>query len=75
MENWQGPVMVYPYAGRKGGVSGKWYDHSENNEESIEEYIDAAKIWVDKGVQIVGACCGFGADYIKPLRQIIPAKV
>ncbi|MEC7835897.1 MAG: homocysteine S-methyltransferase family protein [Chloroflexota bacterium] len=75
MENWQGPVMVYPDAGRKGGVSGKWYDHSANNEESIEDYINAAKIWVDKGVQIVGACCGFGADYIKPLRQIIPAKV
>ncbi len=75
LENWKGPVMVYPDAGRRSTSLAKWYDHSADNEESIEDYINAAQGWIDKGVQIVGACCGFGVDYIKPLRQIIPKKV
>ncbi len=75
LENWKGPVMVYPDAGRRSSALAKWYDHSADNEESTEEYIDAARSWVDQGVQIVGACCGFGVEYLKPLRQAIPEKV
>ena len=75
LENWKGPVMVYPDAGRRSSALAKWYDHSADNEESIKDYIDAVKGWVDRKVQIVGACCGFGVEYIKPLRQAIPEKV
>ena len=67
--------MVYPDAGRRSSALAKWYDHSADNEESTEEYIDAARSWVDQGVQIVGACCGFGVEYLKPLRQAIPEKI
>lgn len=53
----------------------RWRNRTTVNEESTSELSNAAKKWVDMGVQIVGACCGFGAEYIEPLRQAIPKKI
>ncbi|HAT22780.1 MAG: homocysteine S-methyltransferase family protein [Chloroflexota bacterium] len=75
LKEWSGPVMVYPDAGRQSAALAKWHNHSIENEESVEDYIDAAKAWVDQGVQIVGACCEFGVQYIEPLRQAVPKKI
>ena len=44
------------------------------NEESATQFTDAAKEWVEVGVQVVGACCGFGAVYIMPVRDALPDK-
>ena len=74
IKEWSGPLMAYPDAGATDSLI-KWRDLTKLNEESIEEYIDAAQNWVNQGVQIVGTCCGFGTEYIKPLREAIPAKV
>ncbi|MDC0035471.1 homocysteine S-methyltransferase family protein [Chloroflexi bacterium] len=74
LEEWSGPLMAYPDAGATDSLI-KWRDLTKANEESTEEYIDAAKAWVNQGVQIVGTCCGFGVEYIKPLRQSIPQKI
>ena len=74
IKEWSGPLMAYPDAGATDSLI-KWRDLTKSNEESIEEYIDAAQNWVNQGVQIVGTCCGFGTEYIKPLREAIPAKV
>lgn len=73
-KEWSGPLMVYPDAGADTSIT-KWRDLRKPNEESVEEYIEAAKGWVTQGVQVVGACCGFGVEYIKPLRQSIPEKI
>ena len=74
LDEWSGPVMVYPDAGRSDYVQ-TWQDRTVANEESHGELRDAAKGWVDMGVQVVGGCCGFGADYIEPLRGALPTKI
>ena len=73
-QEWSGPVMAYPDSGRTDMVE-TWQDRTIINEESTDELADAAKEWVEMGVQVVGACCGFGADYIEPLRGALPDKI
>ncbi len=66
--------MAYPDSGRTDMGIG-WRDRTEANEESVDDFIEAAKNWVDMGIQIVGGCCGFGTEYIKPMRGAIPAEI
>ena len=73
-EEWSGPMMAYPDAGRTDYIQ-RWQDRNQPNEESPDQFAEAAMEWVEMGVQVVGACCGFGADYIKPLRGAIPDKI
>ncbi|MQG03620.1 MAG: homocysteine S-methyltransferase family protein [SAR202 cluster bacterium] len=75
LEEWPGPVMAYPDAGRQSSALAKWHDRSLTNEESIDDFTNAAKTWVNRGVQIIGACCEFGVEYIEPLRKSIPTKI
>ena len=75
LEEWPGSVMAYPDAGRRSAAMAKWHDRSVANDESIEDFTNAARTWVDRGVQIIGACCGFGVDYIEPLNKSIPTKI
>ena len=74
LDEWSGPVMAYPDSGRPDMVA-TWQDRTIINEESTDELADAAKEWVGMGVQVVGACCGFGADYIEPLRGALPDRI
>ena len=74
LDEWSGPVMAYPDSGRSDMVA-TWQDRSIHNEESPDELTDAAKEWVGMGVQVIGTCCGFGADYIDPLRGAMPKEV
>ena len=73
-DEWSGPIVAYPDAGRR-DYTEVWQDGSVGNEESVEEFTDEAKKWVDLGAQVVGACCGFGVDYIKPLRDSLPDRI
>ena len=27
------------------------------------------------GAQVIGGCCGYGLDYIKPLKEALPEKI
>ena len=74
LNEWSGPVLAYPDAGRMDYVQ-TWRDRTATNEESPAQFTEAAQKWVDMGVQVVGACCGFGADYIKPLKEALPDKI
>ena len=74
LDEWFGTVMAYPDSGRT-DMANTWRDRTVANEESTNEFTDAAKEWVEMGVQVVGACCGFGADYIKPLKEALPDKI
>ena len=73
-EEWSGPMLAYPDAGRADYVE-TWQDRSLANEESPGQFTEAARQWIGMGVQIVGACCGFGADYIQPLRGALPSSI
>ena len=74
MNEWSGPALAYPDAGRK-DYTRTWQDRVQANEETIEQFVGAAKEWVEMGVQVVGGCCGFGADYIEPLRDALPNSI
>ncbi len=74
LSEWSGPAMAYPDAGRRDYVQ-KWQDRETANEETPDEFTSAAGAWVDRGVQVVGACCGFGSAYIEPLRGALPDRI
>ncbi len=71
---WDGPMGVYPDAGRQDYVN-LWQDLNVQNEESVDQFTEEAEKWVDMGIQVIGACCGFGVDYIKPLREALPNRI
>ena len=62
--HWRGPVAVYPNSGEF------IYPHWQFDTVcSPEAFADAAQGWIDRGVQIVGGCCGIGPDHIRLLRR------
>ena len=73
-EEWSGPVGAYPDAGRQDYLD-SWQDRTVSNEESVNQFTDETRKWVDMGVQVIGACCGLGVDYIRPLRDALPDRV
>ena len=72
LEEWSGPIVLYPDAGRADYLE-TWQDSSFVNEESAEELTHEAGDWIEKGAQVIGTCCGFGANYINALRGAIPS--
>jgi S-methylmethionine-dependent homocysteine/selenocysteine methylase len=61
---WDGRLGVYPH-------HGVW---SEPNWTYLDmppaELVRYARVWLDQGVDILGVCCGLGADHVAALRQI-----
>ena len=74
LDQWSGPVVVYPDAGREDYLE-TWQDSSVSNEETAAGLTREAATWVEMGAQIIGTCCGFGADYIKALRGALPDRI
>ena len=74
-EKWSGPIAVYPDANRRGGYVSQRQDPNIVNRESPEAFLKVALDWVGQGVQVIGACCGFGFEYIRPLRDGLPSHV
>lgn len=73
LDEWSGPVVVYPDAGRDDYLE-TWQNRSLKNEESVQELTREAATWVEMGAQIIGACCGFGVEYTRALRGALPAR-
>lgn len=69
-DHWDGPVGVYAHMGRF-EIPHWIYDGVI----SPEEYTEHALRWVDRGVQIIGGCCGVGPEHISHLREHLPARV
>ena len=62
-DHWQGPVGVYAHSARwEGQVA--FFDVTI----SPEDYAAYAKSWLERGVQVIGGCCGLGVDHIKALK-------
>ena len=74
LDEWSGPVVVYPDAGREDYLE-TWQDSTVSNEESVEELTREAATWVDMGAQVIGTCCGFGHQYTKSLRGALPTGI
>ncbi len=63
-KKWPGPLGAYAH-------SGAW-DRPKWNFDSIispEDYLQAAKGWVDAGARLIGGCCGLGPDHIRLLNE------
>lgn len=67
-EHWDGPVGVYAQTGVFEPPVWRFIDVI-----SPEDYADACMRWVDRGVQIIGGCCGIGHEHIAHLRTLIAA--
>ena len=74
LDKWSGPVGAYPDTGRTTYTT-TWQDKSVADVTTPEQYVEEARKWVQMGTQIIGACCGFGVEYIKPLREGLPTHI
>ena len=72
-EKWPGPIAVYPDADRTDYVS-PHADAKVGNRDTPADFAVHARRWVEQGAQIVGGCCGFGVEYIEPLREALPKR-
>ncbi|MEQ8369081.1 MAG: homocysteine S-methyltransferase family protein [Alphaproteobacteria bacterium] len=73
-QKWPGPIAVYPDAGRRDYLD-RHGDTATTNATSVADFTRLAKEWVGLGAQVIGACCGFGPEYIAPLRDALPKKI
>ena len=73
-KHWDGPIGVYPDADRSDYLK-TYRDDTTDNSISPEAYVEITKNWVEQGVQIIGGCCGFEIEYIRPLREALPKKL
>ena len=65
-ENWSALVGVYAHTGRP--IDSDWvFDDTI----SPEDYAQAARHWLDRGVQVIGGCCGIRPEHICALREIV----
>ena len=63
-DKWNGPLGAYAH-------SGTW-DRPKWNFDSIispDDYLDAARGWVDAGARLIGGCCGIGPEHIRLLNE------
>lgn len=65
--NWTGPIGVYAHSGRF--VAPNWIF---TDTISPEDYSSAAKKWQQRGVQVIGGCCGIGVEHIQLLSDVVP---
>ena len=72
-EKWPGPIAVYPDADRTDYVD-PHADAAVRNRDTPADFAAHARRWVEQGAQIVGGCCGFGLEYIEPLRDALPER-
>ena len=66
-DHWSGPVGVYAHTG--GWEPPHWVF---NDMISVEDYAEACLRWVDRGVQVIGGCCGIGPAHISHLEGVLP---
>lgn len=65
LDAWPGVVGVYAHSGDY--VNGAWVFDSVV---SPDEYVIAARRWLDRGVRVIGGCCGIGPDHIRALAAV-----
>jgi S-methylmethionine-dependent homocysteine/selenocysteine methylase len=67
---WPGPLGAYAHRGRF--VMPDWqFDDTI----TPEDYLAAARRWVELGARVVGGCCGIGPDHIRVLAEGLPRRL
>ena len=63
-EKWAGPLGAYAH-------SGYWARPNWNFDAVIspEDYLNAARGWVEAGARLIGGCCGIGPEHIRLLSE------
>jgi S-methylmethionine-dependent homocysteine/selenocysteine methylase len=61
---WKGPLGAYPESGYFEPPDWKFVDIIP-----IPAFVELARLWVERGVRLVGGCCGIGPDHIRALAQ------
>ena len=62
--SWQGPVGIYPESGHFTMPNWHFVDII-----TPDDLVSLAQQWTDKGVRLLGGCCGIGPKHIDALRQ------
>ena len=68
-QHWPGHVGVYAHTGKYENDH-----HLANTVMSAEDYANHVQSWLQRKVQLVGGCCGFGVAHIAALREIVIAS-
>ena len=68
--NWSGPIGVYAQSGEF--IPPKWQFIDTITPEA---YGDACLRWVERGVQVIGGCCGIGQEHIDYLSNKLPKQI
>jgi S-methylmethionine-dependent homocysteine/selenocysteine methylase len=68
-EHWPGPVGVYAHTG--GWEPPNWVFE---NMISADDYANASMRWVERGVQVVGGCCGIRPDHIAVIGERLATR-
>jgi S-methylmethionine-dependent homocysteine/selenocysteine methylase len=61
---WKGPLGAYPESGHFTMPNWKFVDIIP-----VPSFVELAKAWAERGVTILGGCCGIGPDHIKALAD------
>jgi S-methylmethionine-dependent homocysteine/selenocysteine methylase len=61
---WKGTLGVYPESGYFEMPEWKFVDIIP-----VSAFVELARVWVERGVKIVGGCCGIGPEHIRALAQ------
>ncbi len=68
--HWQGPVGAYPESGYFEMPHWQFVDVI-----APDDLVKVGRDWVAAGVQVVGGCCGIGADHIRHLKAGLPKSL
>ena len=65
-DRWSGPIGVYAHSAR-------WVGDRCIFDETIspQDYASLSKAWLERGVQVIGGCCGMRVDHIAALQKIV----
>jgi homocysteine S-methyltransferase len=61
---WKGPLGAYPQSGSFAMPEWKF-----ENIIPVLAFVELARVWSERGVTILGGCCGIGPDHIRALAQ------
>jgi homocysteine S-methyltransferase len=65
-ERWAGPLSVYPESGYFTMPHWQFVDIV-----SADDLVAEARVWRERGVQIIGGCCGIGPEHIAALHTAL----
>ena len=67
-KGWNGPVVCYP-------ENGEWENPDWRfGQLTPEDFASAAENWADRGVRIIGGCCGIGPEHVMSLSRRLAGR-